>query len=85
MELKLSRKKIKLKYDGMSCDLLVPTTKEIRDFQRDLDENKNNEAEALYNFLKKIGMHEEILDSLDIISLREVIDYISGKKNLKAT
>lgn len=83
MDLKLTRRKIRLDYDGLKCEVFIPTTKQIAAFDKKLKENKGEEAELIASLLLELGVSQEILDILDMISLQELLEVISGKKSLK--
>jgi hypothetical protein len=82
MDLNLKRKKIRLTYEGLKCEILIPTTKEVIDLQTALKKKNVDEVKELQSFLKNLGMTDEVLDVLDIMSLEEIIKTIGGKKNL---
>jgi hypothetical protein len=80
MELKLTRKTVKVTYDEKTYDVMVPTTDQLEKFSDSMESKKPNAAKILRELLVDLGLPEEIIRSMDIWSMNELVEFLSAKK-----
>lgn len=74
MELNLSRKIIKVKFEGETYSVRAPSNAELRKF---VEDGEGDDLEKSINLLDKLGLPKEISWELDPESLQQVIEAIT--------
>lgn len=78
MELNLSRKKIKVNYDGAQYEVLAPSNALIKEFTA----SQEDDLLKTVNLLSKLGLPESVCWEMDVESLQSIIEALTpGKKS----
>lgn len=73
--LNLTKKSIKVSYDGKDYIVAKPTTKQINDFSKSNDKS----IEATIAFLEQLGLPSDVSWNVDAESLQEIVEALVPK------
>lgn len=76
MELNLSRKKIKVNFDGASYDVLAPSNAQIKAFS----ESDAGDLQKTVEMLAQLGLPESVCWEMDIESLQKIVEALTPQK-----
>jgi uncharacterized membrane protein len=84
MELNLSKKKLKVTWDGQQFDVVFPTIKLLKDYQADYAKaDEQNQTETIQKFIAKLGLPMEATDEMEPEHLSEIVQVLTGQKKVK--
>jgi hypothetical protein len=75
------KKKFNLKFEGNVYEIRKPTLGEARQFQTTQASGEGSGLEAVFNYLKSLGLPREVAEMFDGDQLEELIKVLSAKKN----
>lgn len=76
MELNLSRKKIKVVFEGVTHEVLAPTNAQVREFAK----SEEADLEKTVKLLSQLGLPEEVCWALDLESMQKIIEALTPQK-----
>lgn len=79
MELSSKRKTKEIKIDGEPVSILVPSAKELHEFEQST-RGKDDFFVQTIEFLSNLGVDKNILENLDIETLEAFITFVAPKK-----
>lgn len=81
--LEITKKTKIVKIDGIEYSLKQPTYKDSLEYDesvKSVGEDTKAKIDCLYDYLEKLGLKKEISTDLDIESITEILNYLSGQK-----
>jgi hypothetical protein len=79
--LELKSKILKLKFDGIECDVKHPTVKQHMEFSKKHEKVKDNvekSIDCIFDFLVGLGLKEDFKDFLQMDHLNMILNEIGG-------
>lgn len=76
MELNLSRKKIKVNYEGATYEVVAPSNAQVKEFSK----SESADLEKTVELLSKLGLPESVCWEMDIESLQVIIEALTPQK-----
>lgn len=77
---------IPIKYKGQSFMLRRPKVKEVKELvaaQQGIEKEDPAQLDILGKYLGRLGMAPEMLDELNIVQLRKIVELITGEGSKK--
>ena len=76
-----SRKVLKVKFEGKQYDIRFPTMMEAMQVSKKTkDKSEADTVEIMINFLKHLGLKDELLNVLDLESVNKIVDSLMPNK-----
>ena len=72
-------KELEFKFNGEDQKCRFPTIRELKDYQKDYAKTEEK-LDVIEGFLIKLGLKEEVVQSLHMDHLTKIIEEISGAK-----
>lgn len=83
MKYEIKRKVINVSVDGNEHKLCIPTAKQVYEFEQKMKANDQAKYfDLIKDFMNELGLPMDLIDSLDIITLGELVDMLVGKKKI---
>lgn len=78
--LKFDRKTLSFTFDGKEYSIEYPTLKKIGEFRKKLKEQDADEVDCTINFLCDLGAEREVIESLRVAQLNQLVDELTLEK-----